>query len=95
MHRTNRVKIEENIALVWGTAETRIEKEDTISWEKMIQKPSLNDMKGLTNIKQCQDRSFTSKSRIREFMMAEIEDFKGNILLSSIFYIYFVFSTKL
>lgn len=64
---------------------TRIERKDMIGWEKMIQKPSLNDTKGLTNIKQCQDRSFTSKSRMREFMMAEIEDFKGTILLSSIF----------
>lgn len=88
MQRTKRIKIEGNIALAWDTAGTRIEKEDMIGWEKMIQKPSLNDMKGLTNIKQCQDRSFTSKSRMREFMMAEIEDFKGNILLSSIFNVF-------
>lgn len=53
----------------------------------MIQKPSLTDTKGLINIKQCQDRSFKSKSRMREFMMAEI-DFNGNILLSSIFNVF-------
>lgn len=56
-----------------------------IGWEKMIQKPSVNDTKGLTNIRQCQDRSFTPKSIMREFMIAEIEDFKGTVLLSSIF----------
>lgn len=73
---------------------TRIERRNMIGLEKITQRPSLNDIKGLTNIRKCPDRSLKSKRRMRESMLSEIRDFKVTFVIFNIL-MYFISSTKL